>query len=298
MSLSTEAVIGAPHIRFSYSSPDQRWRQRAVIRLIERLTGQPRLERLYRAWTESPFPGENIFSAAMRLLEIELDIEEAALAGIPRHGPVLFVANHPFGVIDGLAMGHIATQARPDTKIMTHSLLCQPQEARDYLLPVDFSGTEDGQRVTMSTRRVVQSWLMDGHAMAIFPGGNVATSQRPFKGPALEAAWHPFIGKLARIPGLNIVPIYFHGQNSRLFHAASHMFYSLRVALLFRESMRRTGSRLKVSIGAPMTAEHFSRFSDRTELMREIRRQTLALGGSEAPDPALEFKWPSHIRWN
>jgi len=131
----------APPVHFSYSRKEHGLPQRLVIRLIERLTGQPRPERLYRAWAENPHPHENIFAAGLRLLNLRLDMDGVAPAKIPRSGPVLFVANHPFGVVDGLAMGHLATHVRADTLIMTHSLLCQPPEARGYLLPVDFGGT-------------------------------------------------------------------------------------------------------------------------------------------------------------
>jgi putative hemolysin len=138
-------------IRFSYSRPEQRWLNRGIIRLIERVSGQPKLERLYRQWARNPHPGENIFSAAIRLMDIRIDSDDAMWRKVPQQGPVLFIANHPFGVIDGLAMGHLATRVRPDTKIMTHSLLCQPPEARDYLLPVDFGGTAEAQQTARWT---------------------------------------------------------------------------------------------------------------------------------------------------
>ena len=174
---------------------------------------------------------------------------------------MLFVANHPFGVVDGLAMGHLATHVRADTLIMTHSLLCQPPEARDYLLPVDFGGTEEAQATTMATRRRAVNWLNLGHALVVFPGGSVATSQRPFRGPAVEYAWHPFVGKLARLPGVTVVPVYFHGQNSRAFQILSHTNYALRIALLFRESVRRMGTSVKVSVGAPIAPEALARLA-------------------------------------
>ncbi|MGE3830753.1 MAG: GNAT family N-acetyltransferase [Parvibaculaceae bacterium] len=104
-------------VRFTYSRPEQPFTQRALIRAVEALTGQPRLERLYRNWARHPWPGENIFAAAMRLLEIEIDTDPQAWARLPAKSPLLIVANHPFGVIDGMALGHLATQIGPDTRI-------------------------------------------------------------------------------------------------------------------------------------------------------------------------------------
>ena len=293
--LEREVVSRNEDIRFSYSRPEQRWMNRGLIRLIERISGQPELERLYRAWARNPLPGENIFNAAIRLMNVGIKTDESTWQRVPKHGPVLFVANHPFGVIDGLLMGHLATQVRPDTKIMTHSLLCQPPEAREFLLPVDFGGTPAAQQTSLVTRRRTLDWLASGHAVAVFPAGSVSTAQSPLSGPALDAAWHPFICKLSRTPGLTIVPVFFHGQNSRLFQLMSHVHYALRIALLFRETTRRMGTTITVTAGEPISSQEFLTFGSREAFLRELRVRTLSLAGPGGPDPLQEFSWPSYI---
>ncbi|CAN5316684.1 hypothetical protein BH10PSE7_BH10PSE7_21720 [soil metagenome] len=292
------AQAGSDDVRFTYSRPEQRLAQRILIRAIELLTGQPRLERTYRDWARNPPPGETIFAAAIRLLEIGIDVDEAAMARVPRKGPLLIVANHPFGVLDGLVLGHLATRMRPDTRIMTHSLLCQPPEVRDFLLPVDFGGTPQALATTLETRRRALAWLAGGHSLAIFPGGSVSTSQHPWHGPAIDPPWHPFAAKLARQPGVTILPVYFHGQNSRLFQLASHVNYALRIALLFRESSRRMGAGIKVSIGEPFSSEGLAALGGRAAVLRELRRRTYGLAGPAGPDPDMEFHWPAHINWD
>ncbi len=282
-------------VRFSYSRPEQPWLNRTTIRIIERLSGQPRLERLYRSWASKPHPNENLFSAAMRLLNIKIETDDAAWARVPAKGPVLFIANHPFGVIDGLMIGHLATKIRPDVKIMTHSLLAQAPEAKDYFLPVDFGGTPEAQMTTLQTRRRTLDWLATGHAVVVFPAGGVSTAQKPFTGPALESPWHPFVGKLARMHNVTVVPIYFHGQNSRLFHVLSHVHYALRIALLFRETVRRIGTRIRVDVGTPLTQADLPESHDRNDVIRFLRLETLKLSGNSALDPLQEFKWPAHI---
>lgn len=285
-------------IRFSYSRPEQRWLNRSIIRAVERVSGQPHLESLYRGWAADPPAGENIFAAAIRLLRIELDIDAAQWAAVPKDGPVLFVANHPFGVIDGLLMGHLATRVRPDTKIMTHSLLCQVPEAREFLLPVDFAGTPEAVQTSALTRRRCVEWLRGGHAVAVFPAGSVSTAPSPWRGPAVDAAWHPFAAKLALLPGVTVVPVCFQGENSRLFQIASHIHYALRVALLFRESRRREGSRISVAMGEPVRSESLAALGSREAVIRELRRRTLSLRGPAAPAPDLEFRWPRHISFD
>ena len=296
--LPSRTHSAAHDVRFTYSRPEQRWLNRLLIRTIEGLSGQPRLEQLYRDWATNPPQGENFFAAAIRLLEIEVDTEAEAWARVPGSGPVLFVANHPFGVIDGLLMGHLATRVRPDAKIITHSLLCQLPEARDYLLPVDFGKTPQAAQTSALTRRRSVEWLQQGHAVVIFPAGSVSTSPKPFRGEARDAAWHPFAAKLALLPGVTTIPVCFHGQNSRLFHMASHIHYALRVALLFGETLRRTGTRISVSAGAPLTAAELSGLGPRDRVVTELRRRTMALRGVEGAAADQIFRWPSHINFD
>jgi putative hemolysin len=291
-------VAGRQPIRFSYARPDQRWRERLLIEAIERLTGQPRLKRLYESYAGDPRQDENIFAAAMRLMRLTIEVDPVALAAIPRQGPLVFVSNHPFGVLDGLVLGRLATRVRPDTKILTHSLLCQPPEARNYLLPIDFGNTEAARATTLATRRRAAEWLRGGHALVVFPGGSVATSAAPWRGPALDPPWHPFVAKLVRQSQASVVPVYFRGQNSRLFHVASHTHYALRLSLLFYETAKRIGTHVPVAIGAPVSAEELACFDDREALMLDLRRRTLALAPGDAPDYREEFHWPKHISWD
>src|SRR3954451_13434899 len=106
---------------FSYSRPEHSGLRRAVIQSIEKLSGQPRLKVLYNAWRREN-RAEPFFDAAVRLMGVRIRLSSDS-AEIPRTGPVLFVANHPFGVLDGIALGWVTQRARPETRILTHSLL-------------------------------------------------------------------------------------------------------------------------------------------------------------------------------
>jgi putative hemolysin len=245
----TESDTGPANFTFSYCQPNFSMVRKVMIRTIERLTGQPGLERLYRSWSRHPMSGENIFAAAMRLLKLDVQTDFARWRQIPETGPVLIVANHPFGVLDGLTIGYLSTLLRRDVKIMTHSLLCQPREVQQFILPVDFAGTAHAQRRTAQTRRDAVNWLREGHVVIVFPAGGVSTTVTPFSKHAVDSEWHPFTAKLARISGLTIVPVFFVGQNSRLFQIASHFSYPLRLALLFRESAKRKKGSIEVKIG-------------------------------------------------
>ncbi len=232
-------------VRFSYSTADQPKLQQVVIQAIEKIGGQRKLKKLYVQHQKSVAAGENFFAAALRLLRITVEFDQVALAQTPATGPVLFISNHPYGVLDGVTLTWLATKVRPDTKVLANDVLCQAPEARDNLLPVAFAPTREARETNVRSRLEAQSWLRDGHAIGIFPGGGVSTSERPMKGPAVDLPWAPFTAKLLRMSRATVVPVYFVGQNSRLFQLASHLSLTLRLSLVFRETARRIGSKLQ-----------------------------------------------------
>ena len=275
-------------IRFSYSTSEQPLIQRTVIQAIEKIGGQRKLKKLYDEHQANPRLGEGFFDAAVRLLKLEVRYDAAALAACPREGPAVFISNHPYGVLDGITLTWLATKVRPDTKVLANSVLCQVPEARDNLLPVDFTPTREARETNVRSRMAAQAWLRDGHAVGIFPGGGVSTSERPLKGPAVDLPWAPFTAKLIRASRATVMPVFFVGQNSRLFQLASHLSLTLRLSLVFRETARRIGMPLKVRIGRPIPFAELSHIDDRAELVQELRKRTFAAAepGDVKRDPA------------
>jgi putative hemolysin len=294
LDFSTPAVV-----RFTYSHPGQsRFRQR-LIRSVEWLSGREKLQRLYLDWARhGRREGETVFDAALRLLQIEPALTGAQhLDALPKEGGLLIVANHPFGILDGLAVGQLAMRLRGNAQILTNSLLCQVPEIAPHLLPVDFSGTPEARRLTSATRKRACDLLAAGKVVVMFPAGGVATSNVPVRGPAVDAEWHPFLGRLATMPGVTVLPVHFAGQNSRLFQIASHVSYPLRVALIFHETRRRMKQKLRLTIGAPVSAAELASLP-RGEVAGLLRRRTMLLArGTKAPSPDEVFVWPSHVKW-
>jgi putative hemolysin len=274
-------TLAPKKVRFSYSTADQPVLQRAVIQAIEKMGGQRKLKKLYAQHQKSVRNGEGFFDSAIRLLRIRVDYDEVALARTPAEGPVLFIANHPYGVLDGITLTWLATKVRPDTKVLANDVLCQAPEAAANLLPVAFAPTREARETNVNSRIQALDWLRQGHAIGIFPGGGVSTSEKPLRGPAVDLPWAPFTAKLLRASRATVVPVFFVGQNSRLFQLASHLSLTLRLSLVFRETARRIGSRLKVRVGAPIPFAELANIEDRAELVMELKKRTFALARPE-----------------
>ncbi|MEM7462281.1 MAG: lysophospholipid acyltransferase family protein [Pseudomonadota bacterium] len=289
-------------IDFTYSSPTYSIPRRAFIRTIEALGGQPRLKKLYLNYAIDDADGRDFFQAAIDSLQLNVKMNQSRLALIPKSGPVLFVANHPYGVIDGIALTWLAEQVRPDIKVLANHVLCQVPETEKSLLPIDFSGNKKALETNVQSRRSALHHLKDGGAIGIFPGGGVAASVNPLKGPAVDPIWHPFTAKLARCSETVIVPVYFGGQNSRIFQIASHVSYTLRLALYFFETARRIKSDFEIGVGEPIGPEEIRSYDDRQELLRFLRQKTFELAksvepvGKNVPRFDAEYSYPSHFK--
>jgi putative hemolysin len=268
----------APRIaRFSYSTADQPLLQRAVIQAIEKLGGQRKLKKLYVQHQENINRGDGFFDSAMKLLRINVTHDIDQLAATPKTGPVVFISNHPYGVLDGITLTWLALKVRPDTKVLANDVLCQAPEAAANLLPVAFAPTRAARETNVNSRRQAQEWLKQGGAVGIFPGGGVSTSEQPHRGQAVDLAWAPFTAKMIRMSKATVVPVFFTGQNSRLFQLASHLSLTLRLSLVFRETARRIGTDLAVRVGKPIPFSEIEHLTDREDLIRELRKRTYAL---------------------
>jgi putative hemolysin len=254
--------------------------KRRLVRAVERVSGQPKINQLYEHYRDHLARDVPFFEAAIRLLDLDVQFSASRHAAIPREGPLVVVANHPFGVLDGLVISWLISLRRPDFKVLTNSVLDGVPEARPYLLPVDFGGTREAIEANVAMRKAALAHVKGGGCIVVFPSGGVATTPRPFDPLAVDDEWKPFTAKLITQSGAHVTPIFFDGQNSRLFQIASHLSLELRLALVFREVRRRMGKTLRVEIGETLTPEALESAGKRRGLMEFLREKTYAL----APD--------------
>jgi putative hemolysin len=260
---------------FSYAAPGDPWLKRKLIRMIERMTGQPRLKRIYEDNRSHPVAGENFFDAAMRRLELRIVANEDALPRWPHEGPLVVVANHPFGVLDGLIICHLVSKVRSDFRVLTNSVLYRADEIRTFLLPVDFADTDAALQTNLRTRAEAKLHLTKGGCLIVFPAGGVSTTPSLWHRRAVDAEWKTFAGRLISQTRAPVAPVFFAGQNSQLFQLASHVSLTLRLSLLFKEIHDRIGTEIRVRIGDVIPFDALP--ADRQAFMRTLRERTYAL---------------------
>ena len=263
---------------FSYAAESDPLVKRGLIRLVEKVTGQPELKRLYIQNQRYPRPSESFWQAAVRSLALDVRYDAAALARVPRTGPVVFVANHPYGVLDGIVISWLVEKVRPDFAVLTNAVLMRAPEVRNFVLPVDFSETPEAMRTNIASRAAARARLDAGGVVVVFPAGGVSTApDRLGRKPAIDARWQPFVSQLIQRSEATVIPLWFGGQNSRLFQMASHLSQTLRLSLIFHEVKSRIGDVLPVAIGAPIPFEELAAIKDRQALADDLRGRAYAL---------------------
>src|SRR5271166_3548449 len=263
---------------FSYATATDPPLKRGLITFVEKATGQPKLKKMYLQNQRFPRPDESFWQAAVRSLALDVRYDHNALMAIPKTGPVVVVANHPYGVLDGIVISWLVSKVRSDFLVLTNAILMRAPEIHGFILPIDFSETEEAQRTNLASRAAARAQLERGGVVVVFPAGAVSTAPDKLGlKPAVDGRWQPFVSQLIQRSKADIVPIWFGGQNSRLFQIASHLSLTLRLSLIFHEVKTRIGTSLPVVIGAPISFASLAALKDRQALADDLRERVYAL---------------------
>lgn len=259
----------------TFDSPFKRF----IIRAIEVLTARGRIVRRVRRFEKMGAPtGQAFWPATMKAMGIELGTPQDQLDNIPETGPVVLVANHPHGLVDGMILADLIGRRRNDYRILTRALLTGIDEsAASYMIPVPFPHEEDAQKKMVEMRNQARDHLAKGGLIALFPSGVVAVSETMF-GPAVEAEWNVFTAKLIRTSGAKVVPLRFPGSNSRWYQMANRISATLRQSLLLYEVVNAFDKPQKPIIGPPIPDDVVAeRSKDPRAFMAWLREHTINL---------------------
>lgn len=243
-----------PNTELTYSSDKDSFFKKWIITLLEKISGRNELERKYAALKANPPKPELLWTQILIELEIGLDVKAPSVSKIPSEGPLVIIANHPFGVPDGVAMCYLASLFRKKYSILANSVLCTEDLIEPYVLPIDFEESKEAIKNNIESKNEALKRLARGEAIVIFPGGGVSTS-KGFFGDVTDLPWKRFVIKLITQTGATVVPAYIEGQNSWLFQFVSQFSLNLRLGLFIRETVRMRGKNLKIHIGNPISAE-------------------------------------------
>jgi putative hemolysin len=249
----------------SYANPaDPLWRQK-LIQTIETLSGRDYFVDIYEQWRtyfyrQSATPMQDM----LRLSNIGLKIN-GEIPKQKKDHPFVIVANHPYGIGDGIALLSIAEQMDRPYRVLINNELLKVPEIQDVSLPINFEETKEALAQNLQTRKEALRLLNEGTNIVVFPAGGVATAPKGF-GKAEDLPWKLFTAKLILSAKADVLPVFFEGQNSWSFHFASRFSMMLRTSLFIREFRNLVGEEITAHIGKPIDFKEIQSLSSRQEI--------------------------------
>ncbi|AXT26958.1 acyltransferase [Ruegeria sp. AD91A] len=265
------------------NSFDDAWTSTA-IRAIEWCTGKLTILRMVNKFEKKNeyYRGQRFWGGALKTMGIDLTTPQEQIDRIPKTGPVVVVANHPHGMVDGMILAELIGQVRSDYRILTRSVLTGLDEAAtSFMIPVPFPHDPEAQAKMLEMRGKAMEHLKNGGVVALFPSGVVMSSDDWF-GPAIEREWNVFTAKMIRRSGARVVPIFFPGSNSRWYQIANRVSAILRQGLLLHEIVRSCNKPQSPVIGEAISDRDLELLErDPRGFMAWLRNHTMSLGKSE-----------------
>ena len=265
-------------IAFTFASAEVNIISRQFIKIIELLTGKIKLKKLYDQYLLEDNPPENFWNDAVKKLKFNLQTNFQEGSFIPKSGRLIIVANHAFGVADGVSLCSVVSKIRQDYKIITHKVLRQAEAVKDKIIPIDFSTNRAAMLSNIDARKEAEKILQNNGVIIMFPSGQIATKKDlKLKTRAFDGNWKQFVSKLIVKTKSPVLPSYFEGQNSQLYHIANKMGQTFRYSLLMYELTRKIGDTINVHFGSVIPFAEFEKIGNLIEITQHLRNKTYSL---------------------
>jgi len=223
-------------------------------------------------------PDKPITERLLDHLKVRYTLSARDLEHIPRKGPALVVANHPFGMLEGAVLATVLLRLRPDVKFLANSRLTSIPELRELIIPVDLEGSASANRAGL---RAALEFLHSGGLLIVFPSGEVSHFQ--WRQRAItDPAWSPSIARMIRITArkgtaVPVIPVFIGGSNGLLFQTAGVVHPRLRTALLVRELLNKRSKTVDVRIGNSIDSAKLLAIPNDGERIEYMRWRTYLL---------------------
>ncbi len=248
------------------------------IKVTELFTGKLKLKKLYDEYLSEDRPPQFFWDDAVEKLKLTLITNFQDGSYIPKKGKVIVIANHAFGVADGVSICSMISKVRQDYKMVTHKVLRQADAVKDKILPIDFNGTKEALLTNINTRKEAEKFLNNDGVIVLFPSGRIATKQKLDKfTKADDGEWKQWVSKLILKTKSPVLPIYFDGQNSQLYHIANKIGQTFRYSLCMYELKRKIGDDIYMYFGSLIPYENLAKIGDIKEITKYLRSVTYSL---------------------
>tara|TARA_B100001248_G_scaffold262731_2_gene261848 strand:+ start:17364 stop:19430 length:2067 start_codon:yes stop_codon:yes gene_type:complete len=222
---------------------------------------------------------DNFFDAVLNHLNIDIKYSEKKFAAIPEAGPLVVVANHPMGAIDGVILFKLLLEKRSDVKAIISSKLYEMiPELQAYTIPLDVHVGDFKKSNQMANKKAIVAMnqhVKNGGALIVFPSGEMSTAEYPWRTP-YDSEWKTAAALVAMRHQANVLPVYFETTNSRIFQATGMLIknhradwlknigYKLRTDLLLPyQIINKRDHQIPVALGSVLSPRDYDAYISR-----------------------------------
>jgi len=266
------------NIAFTFATAEVNIFGQLFIMVIELLTGKLKLKKLYDEYLSENRPPEFFWDDAIKKLNLTLKTNFQNNSHIPSSGKLIVIANHAFGVADGVSICSVISKVRQDYKMITHKVLRQADAVKDKILPIDFNDNKEAILTNINTRKEAEAVLKNDGVIVLFPSGRIATKRYLNKyTKADDGDWKQWVSKLILKTKSPVLPIFFDGQNSQWYHIANKLGLTFRYSLCMYELKRKIGDNIYMYFGSIISYDQLAKIGDIQKITKYLRSTTYAL---------------------
>jgi len=266
------------NIAFTFATAEVNRIGQLFIMITELLTGKLKLKKLYDEYLSENRPSQFFWDDAVTKLDLKLITNYQKNSYIPSKGKLIIIANHAFGVADGISICSVLSKVRQDYKMVTHKVLRQADAVKDKILPIDFNETKEALLTNINTRKEAEKALINNGVIVLFPSGRIATKKNLNKNTkADDGEWKQWVSKLILKTKSPVLPIFFDGQNSEWYHMANKLGLTFRYSLCMYELKRKIGDNINMYFGSIISYEDLAKIGDIKKITSHLRSVTYSL---------------------
>tara|TARA_B100000963_G_scaffold234372_1_gene204758 strand:- start:1021 stop:1854 length:834 start_codon:yes stop_codon:yes gene_type:complete len=266
------------NIAFTFASAEVNIFGQLFIMIIEFLTGKLKLKKLYDEYLIENRPPQYFWDDAVSKLDFKLQTNFQEGSYIPTKGKLIVIANHAFGVADGVSICSVISKVRQDYKMVTHKVLRQADAVKNKILPIDFNETKEAILTNINTRKEAEKVLLNNGVLVLFPSGRIATKKNLKKNTkADDGEWKQWVSKLILKTKSPVLPIFFDGQNSQWYHIANKLGLTFRYSLCMYELKRKIGDNIYMYFGSLISYDELMKIGEIRKITSYLRSVTYSL---------------------
>lgn len=251
---------------------------RLLERATERVTGLHTLDTYYQQLPKN-LETKEFLRQTLDVLNIQYSISAGQLDNIPKTGPLVVVANHPLGAVEGVILAELLLKVRPDVQVLANQFLKRLPELAPLFISVDVFEGKNAVKANMKALRQGLQHLENDGLLLVFPAGEVSTFDE--QGQINDKAWSRSAAKLIKRSKADALAMHINGQNSKHFYLAGKVHPYLRTAMLGREMLNKGQQNIGISIGEVINHKELASLATEQQMVDYLRLNTYLL----APHP-------------